>query len=398
MGVAVTMLLVLGTAIILVQTALTGYNSLLQCAPKAILDGSVIAMLMGRGRRWRQLALLGPVYGLVLLLQTGIVYLPIVVTAAAVAGALTGALVHRAGVRRLGAVLGAAVVYELLVGAGRPLHIYFGTGGGDEPLLWLFYFLEWPLRIVGVGVGVWIGWRYRVPAGAAIAMPGPTVTPVRVGAGSRRPRGVGPTAVLGLALAGCVLPMVYDAWWWLGGLAGLYMLIGWATGLRRGLAYALVGLAWAYGAYALASYVWHQDAGRLVDLVRTVVLRFMPLTISAAMILATLRPVELVRVLRRWGVSPAVLLPLSSSLRALPAARRRLMSDVKALRTSEGWRGPLTPVLRPRMTVRALFAPQFHHWAGRLAESTPGEVCVDRSTPQEESTHEPPDHRACAEP
>lgn len=368
-GVAVTMLVALGTAIIIVQAAMMGYNSLAQAAPKAILDGAVIAMLIGRTRRWRTLALLGPVYGLVLLLQTGIVYLPFIMTLAAVAGAGIGALFSRW--HRLAGLMLAAVLYELLAGAGRPLHIYFATGGGDEPLLWIFYFIEWPLRIGGALLGVWIGWRFRAaPAERSIARSSsraamPSGRPkVRTQARNR----ISPAIKLSIAMVGCMLPMFIEPWHWLGLLAGGYLMFAVVCGLRRGVLAVVLGLVWLWLMYALASYLWHQDIDRVVDLLRTVVLRFMPLMFSAAVVAATIRRVELVRLLRRWRLSPAIVLPLSSTLRAVPVARRQFIADWALLRSSEDWRGPFTPVLRPLWVMRGLIEPQFRHWAGLLAE------------------------------
>jgi hypothetical protein len=371
------MMVVLGTAIIVVQSMLTGYNSLAQAAPKAIVDGAVVALLIGRRRRWRQLALLGPVYGLVLLGQTGVIYLPPIMTLAAACAAVAGAALSRLG--RAAAIAAAAVVFELLAGAGRPLHIYFGTGGGDEPLLWLLYLLEWPLRIGGALVGVWIGLRC-VAAPAA----GPAPRPARPA--GRRPRRavgrIGPGLTLTIAILGCLVPMLIEPWSALAVAAGAYVLFAWLAGVRRGLLLAIGGLLWVWVFYAAASYLWHHDWARVIDLLRTVVLRFMPLTCSAAAIMTTVRPVELVRVLRRWRLSPVILLPLASALRALPPARRRLIEDLGSLRAGREWRGPLTPLLRPIIVTRALFTPQFRHFAGLLAERDAHQP-VDR---QQEST------------
>jgi len=345
-----------------------GYNSLAQAAPKAILDGAVLAMLVGRARRWRTLALLGPVYGLVLMLQTGIVYLPPIMTLASIAAAVCGYVVSR--LHRLAAVACAAVVFELLAGAGRPLHIYFGTGGGNEPLLWVFYFLEWPLRVGGALVGVWIGWRFRPnPDAITTSRNAPATSSIRRSGRRTHPAVLSPATKLCLAMVGCVVPMFVEPWWALGTIAAGFIAFGLLCGLRWGLIIALIGLAWVWVMYSLASYLWHQDMNRVVDLLRTVVLRFAPLTCSAAVIMGTLRPVQLVRVLRRWRLSPVIVLPLATSLRALPAARRRMTHDLATLRASREWRGPLTPLIKPHVVVRRLFVPQFHHFASQLVES-----------------------------
>lgn len=51
-GTATTMLVVVGTAIVVVMTIMLGhYNSLAHCGPKAVLDGAIIALLIGRHGR-----------------------------------------------------------------------------------------------------------------------------------------------------------------------------------------------------------------------------------------------------------------------------------------------------------------------------------------------------------
>ncbi len=382
-GVAVTMMVVLGTAIIMVQAALMGYNSLAQAGPKAIVDGAVIAMLIGRTRRWRTLALLGPVYGLVLLFMTGIIYLPAIMTLAAAGGAVAGRLLHR--LHRLTALCVADVVFELLAGAGQPLYIYFGTQGGDEPLLWSMYLLEWPLRIAGALMGVWLGRRFRARRDSPTRVISSPTAPPRRHQAARRASRIGAGTKLVIALFGCVAPMLIDAWSALAVIALLYLAFAWVTGVRRALLWTLFGLVWIWCFYALASFLWHHDWHRVIDLIRTLLLRFMPLTLSAAVIMLTVPPREMVRTFRRWRVSPVILLPVATALRGLAPARRRVAAELAALKQSDRWRGPLTPLLRPITVASALFVPLFHQWAGQLAEPHPDELPQTETNPTKDA-------------
>lgn len=211
-GIAATMIVFGGTVIILLMIMLLGhYNSLAHSFPKAVLDGAVIALLLGRSGRWRCLALLGVVYGLVLLMQVGVAYLPPVLALAGLLGVLAGAT---AGwVRRWLGVLVAAAAFEWAAGLGSPLKIFFGTGDANEPFLWGLWFAEWPLRISGAVVGVLLAWRWaaRWEGGEPdIDDATPRLHATRRGP-DRRVRGVKPAALrLGMLLASTIIPMALE--------------------------------------------------------------------------------------------------------------------------------------------------------------------------------------------
>lgn len=368
-GTTVTMMVVLGTAIIVAQIlALGHYNSLAHCAPKAMLDGAALTLLLGRRGRWRCLALLGVVYGLVLCVQIGVVYLIVVMAAAGFVAAAAGRLLSP--LHRILAVAIAAILYELLAGGGTPLRILFGTRDGNEPLLWALWLAEWPLRIAGAAAGVWLArrWAQTPPAPAAVVPPaaGPKQMNRRRPTRTSRPGPAG--ARLAASMAACIVPMAINDLRWLGILALGYLLYAAASGLRQRLLSAAAGLIWSFLVFALASYLWHHDPARVLDLFRTFVLRFAPLTFSSLVLVSTVRPVAVIRLLRRLGVPGFVLLPLAQVARCLPESQRQFQGQMAHLRTTGVWRGPLSALRHPRQVFGALFGPPLRHWAGQLAE------------------------------
>ena len=377
-GTAATMVVVCGTIIIITMTMMLGhYNSLAHSGPKAVLDGAVIGLLVGRRGRWRCLALLGIVYGLVLLLQIGVFYLvPVMATAGIVAAGVGRAvsIAHRAT-----AVVVAAIVYELLAGCGAPIKIYFGTGGRHEPFLWGMWFAEWPLRIIGAAAGVWLAGRWRRRRADAQAADD-SVAEVDASSPDHdvvsthlpslpRARGVGAAALrLSVSILACVVPMMVES----GRVLGLLAIasIGYAlwAGLRRQIFGAMIGLLWGWLVFGLFSYLWHQDTARVADMLRTLVLRFTPITLASMVLVATTRPVDIVRLLRRCGVSRVILLPLASVIRDLPASRRELRRTMARLRRDGVWTGPLSLFRRPVPVIKGLFGPSVRRWADQLGE------------------------------
>lgn len=375
-GVAATMIVVTTTIIILGILAATGhYSSLSHCLPKAILDGATIAMLVGRRGRWRCVALLGAVYGLVLLLQVGVVYLVAVMTFAGCVAAMVGWATSMT--RRTIAVVAAAIVYEVLASFGTPIKLFFATDG-REPLLWMLWFAEWPLRIVGAAIGVFIGIRAQRailaqptladPSVAAAATPEAHPVKKKKSKVVRR-KGVAAAAISVVAsIVACILPMWVNDWRWLGCIAGAYVVYALIAGVRWKVLTAIVGLAWGWVVFSAFSYAWHQDIGRVIDLLRTLVLRFAPLTFASTVLVATVRPVDVVRMLRRIWFPRVVILPFAHVLRELPNCRRDFTTAMATLRREGVWRGPTSLFTRPRRIATGLLGPQFRRWATELAE------------------------------
>lgn len=392
-GVAATMIAIGGTAIVLLMLLAMGgyYSSLSHALPKAILDGVVIAMLMGRQSRWRCLALLGVVYGLVLQLQLGVAYLLPVMAIAGIVGAATGwaiSLTHRAT-----AVLAAAVVYEVLAGFGAPVKIYFGTDGKHEPFVWALWFLEWPLRIVGASAGVWLGWRLSKSDRAAAASQrgfevivdsdvdaaadgtqrdSRRIAPV-IHHGTRDRRlishGRGAAAIrLAASIVACVLPMMLGSWTALGIVAAVSLVYAVWAGMRWGILHVMLGLIWGWVIFAGLSYLWHQDIARVVDMLRTFVLRFMPLMLASLVLVTTTRPVDVIRVLRTLKVSGVVLIPLAGVVRSIPHSRREVRTSIESMRQQGLWTGPWSLLRRPVPVLRQVLGPQFRRWRRELAE------------------------------
>ncbi len=379
-GAAAAMMVVAGTIIISSMTmALGHYNSLAHSGPKAVLDGVAIALLMGKIGRWRCLALLGIVYGLVLMLQIGVVYLLVVMIVAGAGAAGVGWLFSR--LHRLTAVGLAAVTFELLAGCGAPVKIMLATRHGDEPFLWMMWFAEWPLRIIGALVGVMLAQRWLARQRAQTAAPMVTSSeqmPVNSmtesagtepglahhrGPGIKPARGRAAAGLrLALAMLACALPMVLESWSAITAAALLYFAYGWWAGLRKQLLGVIVGLLWGTLVFAAASFLWHHDKARVLDLFRTFTLGLAPLAISAPVLILTTRPVDLIRVLRRCLVPNVVLIPVAQIAREVPRSRKRLAHDLAALRKEGLHPGPGFLLRRKMQGPRRLLASQVQHW------------------------------------
>ncbi len=392
------MLVVGGFVIIMGMTIAMGfYSSLAHCGPKAVLDGAVIALLMHKSR-WRCLSLAAIVYGLVLLLQLGNPYVFAVIALSGLIAASVGRVLSPIS---FGLAVGvAAVVYEIFAGFGMPIRIWLSTDG-NEPILWGMWFAEWPLRMIGAIVGVWLAMRFlrdraandlvapvalRVPSETpptSIGMPqigdvtAPSVTsidsatPARDGVSAKSTRGKGRLAAglrIGMSFVACFLPMLLNSWVALSIVAGLYLMYGVMAGLRWRALQALAGLVYGWVVFAGASYLWHQDFDRVIDLLRTFVLRFIPLAVSSAVLVLTVRPVDVVRLLRTIRTPGVIILPLSHVFRGIPHSRRQFGASIARLRRDGVWRGPLSIFRRPRAIARGLLGPQFRRWANELAD------------------------------
>jgi hypothetical protein len=404
-GVAVTMIAVLGTIVILaiLVAMMFVYSSLAHCGPKAVVDGAVIALLMGQKTRWRCLVLAATVYGFVLMLQLGIVYLVPVMMIAGIIAAIAGRTIGL--INRTWAVAIAAVVYELLSSFGAPIKILLATDG-KEPVLWGMWLAEWPLRIVGAIIGVlWaLKWQRNrrarkaqldaqiadhdsPPMGdlspahtdTAVDMTSANLTPTSNNFTSKsakshrlaawRTTGAGSAGIcLTASILSCVLPMVIESWLWLGAIVALYLAYALWTGMRKRLFHAVMGLLYGWVIFTAASYVWHHDPHRVVDLLRTLVLRFAPLTIAAAVLVTSVRPVDVLRLLRRCRLPRVIILPLAHVARSLPQIRQEFRTAIGHLRRQGTWTGPLSVIRSPRAITIGLLGPSFQRWADELAE------------------------------
>jgi hypothetical protein len=368
-GVAATMMVFGGTVIIILMTMMLGhYNSLAHSGPKAVLDGAVIALLLGRTARWRCVALLGVVYGLVLLIQVGVAYLPLVLAVAGVVGMCSGAAAG--GIRRAAGVLAAAAAFEWAAGLGSPLKIVLGTADAREPFLWGLWMAEWPLRIGGAMIGVVLAWRWAARWEPTEPSPAPTrLTATRPGGRADGVRGVGPAGVrLAVLLTAAIVPMAIQAWTALAAMAGLALLYALVLGRPRLVMHALLGVAWGTAVFMAASFLWHRDTERALDLLRTFGLRFAPMAMASAVMLGSVRAVDLVRVLRCVRVPGAVLLPLAYVLRQIPLVRREIVHGFALLRSQGHWTGPWSLLRNPRPVLSALLWRPLQRWADQLVE------------------------------
>lgn len=364
-GVAATMLVVCGTVVIIAMTMMLGhYNSLAHSGPKAAVDGVVIALLIGQHGRWRCLTLLGVVYGLVLLLQVGVFYLLPVTVVAAMLAAVAGRCVEP--LHRPAAIVLAAITYELLAGCGAPIKIYFGTGGRSEPFLWGMWFAEWPLRIVGAAVGVWLAGRIRRSDAIASESISTSSPPSRPKNHRSLPAGI---AIL-MSLIACTLPLFIESGWILGLLAAAYIAYALLAGVRWGIFHAGLAMLWGWIVFGAFSYAWNRDLAIVFDFGRTLVLRFAPLTLGSIVLVTAVRPIEMLRFLRRLRLPAAVLIPFTMVMRSIPQARMTMRASIQRLRDQGHWRGPLSLFRRPGMIFRELLAPQVNRWARQLCDDS----------------------------
>jgi len=376
-GAATTMMVFGGTVVILLMTISMGhYNSLAHSGPKAVLDGAVIALLLGNKGRWRVVSLLGVVYGLVLLIQIGVPYLPIVLAFAGIIGAVGGGAAGMLD-RRFG-VLMAAGLFAWGAGLGAPIKIYFGTADQREPFLWGLWFAEWPLRIGGAWLGVALSWRGWAKPAPVEAVESTTTSGEAEGggvmshgapAGRNAVRGVRPAALrLFVLLLAAILPLVIQKWSALIAITLLTLTYALVLGSRRRVLQTLLGVLWGWAVFSAASYLWHRDTDRVIDLIRTFALRFAPMALASVVLIGTTRPVDLLRVLRRCFVPRAVLLPLAVVLRQIPQGRRELTQGFAQLRRQGLWKGPISLVRNPSAVLGTLLFRPLQRWAQHLSE------------------------------
>lgn len=374
-AIATAMMTVLGTIVIVASIVILGhYNSLAHAAPKAVVDGLAIALLMSRSEsRWRSLLLLGAVYGLVIFLQIGVVYLLPVLALAGAVGAATGRLAKPLG--RTASLLAAAIAFEMFASLGAPVKIYFATEGRSEPFLWGMWALELPLRAAGALIGAWIAirWLRRRATMPAIALP--VVRPDTLSASTcfaacnrrcefarrcfrtRGPFDAG-VRVTASALA-TVLPMALHGWAALGVVAAASIAYGLWAGLRREFVGAIAGLFASFVVFGIASYAWHRDPAIVMDLVRSLVLRFMPIAIAGIVIVKTVRGCDLVRLLRLARLPRPITFTFASVLRELHATAHHVKSSLAALRGMPIRR-------RPIAAYRDVIVPVARRFAQRL--------------------------------
>lgn len=377
-GAAATMIFCGSAAIVLALMPLVGYSGLAHAGPRAVLHGMVISLLIGQSTRWRCLALLGVVLGLFLgFIQPAIAPLFPIFALAGGTGAGVGKGLSR--LPRWMSLACAAVCFELLTSLGAPLRILFATKDGHEPLLWAAWLAEWPLRIAGSIIGVWLAiqWlkrRQSINQSTTVGDDSLSRTrPVSQSASAgTRPAGKIDQKFTALALLAaifaCILPMIAQGWATLTAIAGAYLIYAWFMGLRRSLLHIVAALTWGWLIYAAGSYLWHRDIDRVIDLGRTVVLRFAPMALAALVIITRIRPLEVLRVLRRLKISPLVLIPLSDLLRSGPRAKRDVRAAWGQLQESGVIRGRWSVIRRPRLIIAGLFGPTLRHWADRLVE------------------------------
>lgn len=384
-GTAATLIVVCGTIIILTMTLAMGhYNSLAHAGPKAVADGFVLSLLMGPRGRWRMVALLGVVYGLVLVMQVGVIYLAPVMVMTGIIAAMAGWCVDRMG-GRLAAVIVAAALYEWLAGFGAPIKIYFATDGQSEPILWTMWMLEWPLRIIGAVCGVMLARKFvrrredaegnygveaaesaeqmlsRCPMARSSATTDANqgaVEPInrainqkvpghKSGENLRRSSSTGQAAVrLSAAMLACTLPMGVQSSVWLSVITAGYIGYGLWLGMRKSLLGIFAALLWGWLMFGLGSYLWHQDFLRVQDLGRTLVLRFAPLAIASSALVRSTRSVDLLRLLAAMYCPRVILIPLAQVLRSAGGVQRQWRQQ-QAIGAGgrKGWRarmlGPL---------------------------------------------------------
>jgi len=174
-----------------------------------------------------------------------------------------------------------------------------------------------------------------------------------------------------MCIIACILPMGIESIAILSAIAGAYVLYALWAGMRWRVVHAFFGLFWGWAIFGILSFAWNQDWDRVIDLARTLVLRFTPLTLASMVLVATVRPVDLVRLLRKLRVSGAVLIPMSSVVRSIPHSRRMFRDSIDSMRAQGLWTGPMSLFRRPGTVVRGLLGPQVKHWASQLAEESP---------------------------
>jgi len=350
-------MVVLGTIVIVGITLAFGhYNSLLHSGPKALTDGLAIGLLVLTQRRARCVLLLGAVYGLVMLMQIGLPYVAVIMVIAASLAAVGGVMAKRSGMFATAVIV--AVVFELLAGFTAPVKILLATSDAREPVLWALWLGEWPLRIVGAVLGVVLARRMLRRTDVAMPSQAPSQVSLPTLAQPRATRSAtfAGVVVCAIMIAGLV-PMMLHSWLALAILAAAFVVYGLLAGLRSSLVRVLLAMVWGWATFALASYLWHRDVDRVIDLARTLVLRFLPMAIAAAVMVRCVRPVTFVRLLRRLRTPGVILLPLAAVARAIPRAQRQLHAALAECRGKSARSLPGMLLRHPIKTIRSTFVP-----------------------------------------
>lgn len=357
-------------AVVLLLLPIVGYNSTAQAFPKSLLDGAVIAMLMGQRTRWRNLALFGVVVGMFLAFVVPAI--PPLLGIYAIAGLAAAAIGWSvAKISRPLAIVAAAVVFAVVDGAGYPVQVYFASQDRNEPVIWFFVGIEVALRSIGAPLGVLIGtrWAKRLADRRTTLSRSPSYA---VASPRRVREQVSPAyslVIIAAALLACSVPMFVHNVWLLAAIAAAYALLAIAVNQGRSVLQVAIVLVWGWGFYGLCSFLWHHDWLRVADFGRTLALRFLPMATIALVMIRTVRPVAVVRLLRKARVSGAVVLPLSMVLRAVPTARRDIVGGIAAMKRDGLWtNGRLTPLRHPVLTSGRVLSPLVARWGAMLAE------------------------------
>jgi len=378
-GIASTLMIAGVIAVVLTLLPVFGYSSLAQAFPKSIVDGGVVGLLVGLSGRWRTLILLGAVVGL--FLGTVMPAIPVLFVVYGVAG-LLAAFAGKSfdSIDRRCAIAVAGLVFTTIAGGLFPLQVILGTKEGDEPILWMFYGLECFVRVPGSIIGGMLAVRYlHAPKRAkpavqtlrqqpADAIPqtklsdDPAQSPRRSESSksARRKRSRDPylaAFLLVMTVLGSTLLLAVENAMILGSVVCIYISI--ALAMRKPLAVVVVSLTllWTWAIFATASYVWHQDLDRVVDLGRTLFLRFFPMTMGAVLIVSSVSPVAMFKVLRVARLPGVLLLPFSQILRAAPLLTRDIKSRSDQLRKQGIWQGRFFPLRRPVFTAKNVLLP-----------------------------------------
>jgi hypothetical protein len=173
---------------------------------------------------------------------------------------------------------------------------------------------------------------------------------------------------VGASLVACVLPMFIEDIKVLGFVAAIYLLYALRAGVGKKVLGAVLGLFAGWMIFGLSSYLFHRDVNIVIDMLRTFVLRFAPLTLASIVLVTTTRQVDVTRLLRTCGFGAAVLLPLSSVLRDIPRSTRELRAGFERLRQEGTWTGPLAALRHPRAVLEGLLGGSVRRWAREMTD------------------------------
>ena len=368
-------------AIVLLLLPIVGYNSTAQALPKAMLDGAVLSMLIGTRGRWRLVALFGVVNGMFLaFVVPAIPPLLAIYAMAGFAAMCVGHTLDRIS-RQLAIVL-ASSTFAVLAGIGIAIQVWFASRDGHEPFLWSLVAIEIAIRAIGAPLGTIVGRRClraltasaecRVPSAELNTASSFGIRHAALGISKRRVRmEVSPAytlVVLVAAMVGCIAPLLVENVWLLGAIALSYAILAIAVNQAKTVISVALVMIWGWMFYGSCSFLYHHDWHRVADFGRSLALRFFPMATIALVMIRTIRPVAVVRLLRRARVSGAILLPLAIVLRAVPNTRREIIAAIGRMKVQGLWTGRLTPVMHPIRVSRSVLMPMVMRWGTMLAE------------------------------